>query len=223
MVTDVEGTVTSIAFVKEVLFPYAKEHLPDFVRANRDTDEVADLLAQARELGGMPNADIEETITLLQSWITQDRKAPPLKALQGMIWQAGYQNGEIKSDIYADAVVALTSWKQQGKRLYVYSSGSIQAQKLIFAHSRQGNLTHLFSGYFDTTIGGKLDAKSYMAIAAELDLPPSAILFLSDHVGELDAAARAGMATICVDRGEAEIPPAHAHATIATFDQIGPL
>jgi enolase-phosphatase E1 len=96
VVTDVEGTVTSIAFVKDVLFPYAKEHLPDFVRANRDTDKVADLLAQARELGKMPNADIEETISLLQSWITQDRKAPPLKALQGMIWQAGYQNGEIK-------------------------------------------------------------------------------------------------------------------------------
>lgn len=223
ILTDIEGTTSSIAFVKQVLFPFARARLPGFVAAHGGKPEVARLLADARALAGQPDLSDAATADLLVQWIDEDRKATPLKALQGMIWQDGYADGSLKADIYPDAVAGLRRWKGQGAGLYVYSSGSVPAQKLLFAHTPEGDLTPLFSGYFDTAIGGKLEADSYRRIIAEIGLPPSSILFLSDHVGELDAARTAGLATACLDRGEAVIPPSNSHPTFTDFDGLEPL
>jgi enolase-phosphatase E1 len=220
IVTDVEGTATSIAFVKETLFPYARAHLADFVAAHADDAEVASLLAEARALSGRPDYDRDQTVRLLQGWIDADKKATPLKALQGLVWQDGYSRGELVGDVYADAADYLRRWHAAGIRLYVYSSGSVQAQRLIFGYTPHGDLTPLFSGFFDTRIGGKLDQASYHAIAAAIDTPPAQMLFLSDNAGELDAARLAGMRTWCLDRGEAVVSPAAGHPVAADFSEI---
>ena len=195
VLTDIEGTTSSISFVKDVLFPFARERLPAFVRAHRDEPAVrAQIEATARE-AGVDASDIDRVIETLLRWIDEDRKATPLKALQGMIWQDGYRNVAFKAHVYPDTAPALKRWKDEGRALYVYSSGSVPAQKLFFAHSEAGDLTPLFSGYFDTTSGGKREAESYRTIAKAIGRAPNEIVFLSDIVEELDAAAEAGLAT----------------------------
>ncbi|WP_029077089.1 acireductone synthase [Kaistia adipata] len=220
VLTDIEGTTSSISFVKDVLFPYAKSRLGSFITEHAADPAVAEALAEARELAARPDLDQAGTIALLQGWIDEDRKAKPLKTLQGMIWEDGYRSGLLKGDIYPDAVAALTAWKASGLALYVYSSGSVLAQKLIFGFTHSGDLTPLFSGYFDTAIGSKLEASSYTAIAKEIGLAPEEILFLSDNTRELDAAREAGMRTIGLDRGEVVIPPDTTHPIVKTFDAI---
>lgn len=194
IVTDIEGTTSSIDFVHQSLFPYAKAHLRAFLRAHASEPAVA---GQIRETGRIEGRelDVEQAATVLERWIDEDRKLTPLKALQGMIWAQGYAAGELKGHVYPDTPVYLRRWHQQGKRLYVYSSGSVEAQKLIFGHSDAGDLTPLFSGYFDTRIGGKREADSYRAILKELALPGGDVLFLSDVGEELDAARSAGLYT----------------------------
>src|SRR3546814_5046633 len=145
---------------------------------------------------GRPDLTTDEIIETLLGWMDADRKATPLKALQGWIWRQGYEAGEIKGDIYPDAADALKRWQAAGLKLYVYSSGSVEAQKLIFGHSAAGDLTPCFSGFFDTNIGGKLEAASYANIATALGLAPRSMLFLSDHPREIEAAATAGMQTV---------------------------
>ncbi|WP_018182412.1 acireductone synthase [Kaistia granuli] len=220
VLTDIEGTTSSISFVKDVLFPYARTRLAGFVAEHAADPDVAGALAEARVLAGRPDLDTAGTIELLQAWIDEDRKAKPLKALQGMIWEDGYRSGELKGDIYPDAVAQLTAWKNSGLALYVYSSGSVLAQKLIFGFTHSGDLTPLFSGYFDTAIGSKLEASSYTAIAKEIGIAPVEILFLSDNTRELDAAREAGMKTIALDRGEVVIPPDQTHPVVADFHAI---
>jgi enolase-phosphatase E1 len=220
VLTDIEGTTSSISFVKDVLFPFARSRLTDFVKANGSSLEVAAILDQARELAGEPGLDTEATIRLLQGWIDADKKAGPLKTLQGMIWEDGYRSGALKGDVYPDAAEHLDLWKREGLALYVYSSGSVLAQKLIFGHTAFGDLAPLFSGFFDTAIGSKLDHASYAAIAATIGLRPQEILFLSDNTLELDAAAEIGMATIALDRGEVVIPPGQPHPLAKDFSQI---
>ncbi|BCP55998.1 enolase-phosphatase E1 [Kaistia sp. 32K] len=220
VLTDIEGTTSSISFVKDVLFPYARARLAGFVTEHAADPAVAGALAEARTLAGQPELDQEGTIALLTGWIDEDRKAKPLKFLQGMIWEDGYRQGVLKGDIYPDAVAGLTRWKDSGLSLFVYSSGSVLAQKLIFGFTHSGDLTPLFSGYFDTAIGSKLEASSYTAIASEIGLAPEEILFLSDNTRELDAAREAGMKTIGLDRGEVVIPPDTTHAIVKTFDAI---
>jgi enolase-phosphatase E1 len=198
VVTDIEGTTSSISFVKDVLFPYARQHLPAYVRKNQKT--ISGLLDEVRGIEKNPNLSDEEVIAVMQRWIDEDRKATPLKALQGMIWQAGYAAGDFEGHIYHDAVEGLQRWHDAGLSLYVYSSGSIPAQKLLFGHTPRGDLTPLFSGYFDTTTGPKLEAASYTKIAQAIKLPPGAILFLSDNAQEISAAAAAGMQVILVNR-----------------------
>ena len=220
IVTDVEGTTSSIAFVKDKLFPYARAHLAEFVAARSDEAQVATLLAEARALAGRPDDDVGQTVRLLQGWIDSDKKATPLKTLQGLIWEDGYKRGELVGDVYADAVAGLRRWHEAGIRLYVYSSGSVQAQKLIFGHTPHGDLTPLFSGYFDTRVGGKLEAASYHVIAAAIDTGPAEILFLSDNVGELDAARTAGWQTTALDRGEAVLPERMTHPVAKDFDGV---
>ena len=219
IVTDIEGTTSSISFVVEVLFPFAKQHLPAFVAQHQQQPEVADQLAAVRVQSGETDASVERVVEILLSWIAEDRKATPLKALQGMIWAQGYQSGQIKGHVYPDAVEALARWHTQGYALYVYSSGSVQAQKLIFGYSVAGDLTPLFQGYFDTTTGPKREVSSYKAITQAIGLAPDEILFLSDIVQELDAAQAAGLQTCGLVRAGGELA---GHANVASFAVIDP-
>ncbi|MBC3374824.1 acireductone synthase [Pseudomonas sp. SWRI92] len=219
ILTDIEGTTSAVSFVFDVLFPYAAEHLPDFVRQNAARVDVAEQLDAVRRDSGEGHADTERVIAILLGWIAEDRKATPLKALQGMVWEQGYQAGQLKGHVYPDAVQALKDWHQQGYRLFVYSSGSIQAQKLIFGCCEAGDLSPLFSGYFDTTSGPKRDVQSYQRISVAVGVAPGEILFLSDIVEELDAARGAGMATCGLAREGGELV---GHETVESFARIDP-
>ena len=226
ILTDIEGTTSSISFIKDVLFPYARRELPRFVRERGRDPEVRRWLdAVAAENGGMcQDAMIAET---LQGWIDQDRKHTALKALQGMVWEAGYRGADFTAPIYPDAAAKLREWHAAGIPLAVYSSGSVPAQKLFFGHSDAGDLSPLFDAWFDTEVGHKREAGSYRAIAARLQRDPADILFLSDVVAELDAAREAGMGTVLVDRREDYPEPrtgeaTHGHARVTGFDQIVP-
>ena len=221
ILTDIEGTTSSISFVKDVLFPFARERIGDFVRANRhDPAVAAEIAATARE-AGVDASDLDAVVRVLLQWIDEDRKATPLKALQGMVWKDGYRNRDFVAHVYDDAHESLKRWKAQGRRLYIYSSGSIPAQKLYFAHTAHGDLTPLFSDYFDTTSGGKREAASYRRIAEAIGAPPSDIVFLSDIEAELDAAADAGMATRWLRRETDEPPPPGSrHQSAASFADL---
>lgn len=218
IVTDIEGTTTSLDFVKEVLFPYSRQHLRRFVHENANRAEVAGLLDAVRGVVGQP-LDLEAVCAQLEQWIDEDRKVLPLKTLQGMIWAMGYANGDFQGHLYPDAVRKLRQWHEQGIRLYVYSSGSVEAQKLLFAHTPFGDLTSLFSGYFDTSIGHKRDAASYATIGRQLGISPSEILFLSDVREELDAARDVGMRTCWLVRDATPGSDAE-HTQVASFDDI---
>jgi len=187
VVLDLEGTIAPIAFVRDILFPYARRHLAQFLSQHADDPEVAAEIAAVRQAA--PGTDV--TAALL-GWMDQDLKIPPLKALQGMIWQAGYDRGELRGQIYPDVPPCLRAWRERGLALYVYSSGSAPAQKLLLGHSDAGDLSLLFSGFFDTKIGAKREAASYQAIAAQIGTDAGDCLFLSDIETELDAAAAAG-------------------------------
>jgi len=224
ILTDIEGTTSSISFVKDVLFPYARRALPGFVRARGQDPEVRRWLdAAAMDIGGVSSDNC--IVDILQQWIDADRKHTALKALQGMIWKAGYESGEYTAHVYPDAAEALRCWHAAGLPLYVYSSGSVGAQKLFFRYSDFGDMGGLFDGHFDTESGGKRDADSYRRIAEAIDLPASDILFLSDVVEELDAAREAGMDTRLLDRLQDYPEPrlgdaAHGHLRVSGFDQI---
>ena len=227
ILTDIEGTTSSISFVRDVLFPYARDALPDFVREHGHDPRVRHWLdVVAVENGGLcQDAMIAET---LQGWIDQDRKHTALKALQGLIWEAGYREGDFTAPLYPDVAPALRAWHAAGHGLAVYSSGSVPAQKLLFSHTDAGDLVPLFRGFFDTEIGHKRDADSYRLIADRLDRSPGDILFLSDVVAELDAAREAGMRTVLLDRIE-DYPQqritddaTHGHARAEAFSQVTP-
>jgi enolase-phosphatase E1 len=224
ILTDIEGTTSSISFVKDVLFPYARRALPRFVAARGKEPAVRKWLdAVATENGGM--CDDAMIVEVLQGWIDEDRKHTALKALQGMIWADGYKSADFTAHIYPDAAPALRSWHAAGLPLFVYSSGSVPAQRLFFGHSDAGDLTALFSGWFDTEMGGKRDAQSYRNIVESIRIPAGEIVFLSDVVEELDAAREAGLQTVLIDRLEDYPKPrqgdaAHGHRRVERFDQI---
>lgn len=227
ILTDIEGTTSSIAFVKDVLFPYARRELPRFVREHGDEPQVRHWLdVVATEHGSIcDDAVIVET---LQGWIDQDRKHTALKALQGMLWREGYERADFQGHIHADAAVALRRWHDAGHRLAVFSSGSVAAQKLLFGHSQAGDLAGLFDAWFDTEIGHKRDADSYRLIADALGRACADIVFLSDVVAELDAARAAGMRTVLLDRREDYPAPrlgeeTHGHPRVESFDAIDAL
>lgn len=186
---DIEGTTTSIAYVADVLFPYARARIPAWVPIHRE--EIAGVLA------GMPAGD--PVVTLLD-WMDRDAKETALKDIQGRIWAEGYAAGELKGHVYPDTPEALGRWTAAGIRVCIYSSGSIAAQKLIFGHSEAGDLTRYLSGYFDTTSGPKREARSYVNIAEALGLAPADILFVSDVSAETDAAKAAGLQALLIDR-----------------------
>lgn len=215
VLTDIEGTTTPLEFVQQQLFPYARRHLAAYVRAHED--ELGEILVAARAAAGGAALSTEELIAQFLRWIDEDRKVTPLKSLQGRIWRAGYASGELRGPVYEDAVRALRAWHSQGTGIYIYSSGSVEAQRLLFSHSTAGDLTPLIGGYFDTTTGGKLEPRSYQSILATIGCPARAAAFLSDHPGETAAAQQAGMQTVLLRRGQ---PAACAQASAASFDEI---
>ena len=222
VLVDIEGTTSTIAFVHEVLFPYADEHLDAYVAAHRTEPDVAQAMLDAAQLAGEPpDADDATVLAHLHDWIARDRKATPLKTLQGLIWAEGYAQTGLRGHVYPDAAAGLRRWHAAGLRLYVYSSGSIEAQRVLFANSVHGDLTPLFSGYFDTTTGPKRDAKSYAAIADAVELAPADVVFLSDVDAELDAARAAGLQTVRLLR-PADTPPGAttSHSSATSFDDI---
>ena len=216
IVVDIEGTVGSIRFVKDVLFPFARARLRSFVLAHRTRADVAQQLATVAAQTGL--TDVQRQIEQLMRWSDEDLKITPLKALQGMIWHGGYASGELVAHLYDDAAAALRRWSRAGLPLYVYSSGSVAAQKLYFAHTVAGDLTTDLSGYFDTTSGPKQDAASYRRIAQAIGHPPADVLFLSDVAAELGAAKAAGFEAVQVRRE----PPAAGRfePSIASFDEL---
>ena len=193
VVVDIEGTTSSIAFVKEHLYPYARKYIPRYVREHASA--IQDILDEVGRIEGNALLDAPQVIAVLLRWMDDDRKVTPLKTLQGLVWQKGFDTGALCAPVYEDAVRALRYWHRQGLRLYVYSSGSVAAQRMLFSHTEQGDLTQLFSGYFDTTTGPKVEAESFRTIARSVGAPVETILFLSDHAGEIEAARSAGTRT----------------------------
>ncbi len=220
ILTDIEGTTSSISFVKDVLFPYAERKIPSFLRRESDRREVIKILKDVEEIEGK-ELSLEEVIKLLLRWIREDKKITPLKELQGLVWEEGYRKGELKGHIYEDAYEKLKEWHEKGIPIYVYSSGSVKAQKLLFSNTPYGDLTYLFSGYFDTNVGNKKDKDSYLRIARKVGLEPEDILFLSDNPQEIEAAAAAGMRVIRFAReGENEPLPDYPHTQVRSFREI---
>lgn len=212
IVTDIEGTTTCIFFVQEVLFGYSKKRAKRFVRDCAEDPVVADLLDQVRQEAGEPDADNKRVAVIMQGWMEADKKITCLKALQGHIWQYGYEKGHFMSHLYHEVPKYLDRWKADGLGLYIYSSGSIHAQKLILQYSSFGDKRASFDGHFDTTTGPKQEPASYQAIADELGKAPERILFLSDALAELEAARSAGMQTAWLIREDGEADPSASDA-----------
>ena len=227
---DIEGTTTPIDFVHKRLFPFAKANIGEFVRENFDEirAEIEQLKTEYRKdftdqiYGRDFRADSPESVAnYLKFLIEVDRKSTPLKSLQGKIWQAGYEAGELRSEMFADVPRGFERWKTEGKQLAIYSSGSVLAQELIFKYSNFGDLSGFISNYFDTNIGGKKEAESYVKIAAALNHPPKRIAFVSDVLAELDAARNAGFQTVLsIREGNGQITEDFTHRSVNSFDEI---
>ncbi len=212
VVTSIEGTTTPLSFIRDVLFPFARERFPAFLAAHAADPAVAVQLADVRRL--VPGRD--ELQTLLR-WMDQDAKITPLKALQGMIWREGYGEGELVGAVYPDVPPALRRWVAAGLRLYCFSHGSTEAQRLIFSHSSAGDLAGLFSGFFDTRVGSKREPESFSRLAIGMGRPPAEIVYLSYIEAELDAAAAAGMRTCQLARRRNGERPSQRHPHAADF------
>jgi enolase-phosphatase E1 len=227
---DIEGTTTPIDFVHKTLFPFAKAKIGEFVEQNFDEikPEIEQLKAEYRAdftnqiYGRDFRADSPESVAnYLKFLIDVDRKSTPLKALQGKIWQAGYESGALRSEMFADVPAALERWKEQGKLVAIFSSGSRLAQKLIFKYSNFGDLSAFLTDYFDTTTGAKREAESYRRIAEKLGFEAGEILFVSDILAELDAARDARLQTALATRaGNGQIKEDFTHRSINSFDEL---
>jgi enolase-phosphatase E1 len=215
VLTDIEGTTTRIAYVRDVLFPYARARLPVFVHEHAGRPDVAALLDSV-----VRAAPDQPPLQTLLAWMDADAKVTALKTLQGLIWLGGYQAGELHGELYPDVAPALRRWHADALRLEVYSSGSVAAQRLLFAHSQDGDLARLFAGFHDTAIGPKRDPASYAAIAAGTDIAAADWLFLSDVAAELDAARATGMATCQLLRPEDGANPSPRHPGARDFDAV---
>ncbi|MFQ5663874.1 MAG: acireductone synthase [Terriglobia bacterium] len=238
IVLDIEGTTTSVEFVYQILFPYARARVKAYLAAHLSSAEVRADIAGLREehaadsrrgldlsrLGNCsPEAQLDSIVAYIHWLMDQERKSTPLKSLQGKIWEEGYRTGELRGQVFDDLPPALARWQGQKKDICIFSSGSVLAQKLLFAHTSAGDLTRFIREYFDTTTGAKRDPQSYRRIAAVLQRQPSEILFVSDVTAELDAARSAGLPTaLCVRPGNPPQPAIHSHAVICTFDEIFP-
>lgn len=232
---DIEGTTTPIDFVYRTLFPHARENVEAFLLAHHNDPKVADALAmlsseqdQDAAAGNSPpewetysrEEEVKSAVRYIRWLMDKDRKSTGLKALQGMIWKEGYESGTLKGVVYPDVVSALKRWKESGVSVWIFSSGSVLAQKLLFRHNEEGDLTGQIDGHFDTTTGPKKVPSSYTAIAGEIGLPPEEILFVSDVVEELDAAKSAGMRTLLSIRPGNKAQPENTHPTVSDFKDV---
>ena len=222
---DIEGTTTPIAFVHDVLFSYARDHVREFLVANGDKEEVrADIALLSDEhaddvnKGHNPPPLVADYVEWL---IARDRKSTGLKSLQGKIWRQGYLDGSLKSQVFTDVAPAFERWHARGLSIFIFSSGSVLAQKLLFAHTDAGDLTRFIDDYFDTNVGKKGEAESYRRIAETMKLPAEQILFISDVIDELNAAHEAGMKVLLsIREGNAPQDNVKRCPEILSFDQI---
>jgi len=233
---DIEGTTTPITFVHDVLFPYARARVRAYLHDTPGSDaEVRQIVEDLRDelpASGfqLPAANLkldadsrkpEADIVSYVYWLMdRDRKSRPLKALQGRIWEQGYAAGALQGEVYPDVRGALVRWSAAGVRIGIFSSGSVLAQQLLFAHSSAGDLSPFLSSYFDTRVGAKKEADSYRRIAVALAAAPSSVLFVSDVADELDAAREAGLQTRLCVRPPSEVPRSSSHGIVESLDAI---
>jgi enolase-phosphatase E1 len=237
LLLDIEGTTTPVEFVYDVLFPFARAHLKEFLLKHQGTDELRNDIGRLRidhavdqeqQLNPPPwhddsiDSQIESVVAYVRWLMDRDRKSTALKSLQGKIWHQGYLSGKLFGQVYSDVAVAFSRWHTQGKDIYIYSSGSTLAQKLLFANTVEGDLTHFIRGYFDTTTGPKTESESYRRIANAIQQPRQEILFLSDSVTELNVALKAGLSTALCFRSGRPKPESVVHPIIYSFDEISP-
>ena len=212
---DIEGTTLPVSFVHDILFPYARKALPQLLHTHADDPVVKAQLAETQRLApGIP------PLRQLEAWMDADAKVAPLKALQGMVWAQGYADGVLKATLFPDVVPALRCWAAAGLALAVYSSGSVAAQKLIYGHTTEGDLSSVFVGFYDLQAGGKREADSYRHIMQDARWNPGDVLFLSDVVAELDAAAQAGLRTCQIVRPVDGTQPGTTHPVAATLAEV---
>lgn len=226
VLTDIEGTTTSISFVYDVLFPYVEARLEAFCSRTDPGLGLAEAIARLRS---EYEDEVRQGVSVPQFGIgasyarhlmNLDRKSTGLKVLQGLIWEEGYRSGALRSHVFPEVPGALTAWRKTGVRLRVFSSGSVRAQQLLFGYTEYGDLSGLFEGFHDTTTGPKQESASYRTIAGAFALPPEAILFLSDARGELDAAAETGLQTgMLVRPGNRPATPGP-HAVHSSFEEL---
>jgi enolase-phosphatase E1 len=214
---DIEGTVSPLSFVHDVMFPYARRHAAAWLGAHWGHEVIAQL---ARDAGVESFRNAIEAEAAVHRLMDADAKVTGLKQLQGLIWEEGFHNGDLRSTLFDDVVPALDRWHENGRGIRIYSSGSIHAQKLFFTHTTEGDLTPRFSGFYDTTTGSKRESASYTAIAADCGLPTHDILFISDLVDELNAARNAGMITALTIRPGNKPAPPNDHPAIHSFTEI---
>lgn len=230
---DIEGTTSSVSFVYDVMFPFVLRELDKYLECAWNSPELAPVLDQIAQDAGSEtflawtsdlsdeSARRERVAAEIRRLMANDVKATGLKQLQGMIWKDGFERGELVAEVYQDVPVALDAWTTAGLRVYIYSSGSIAAQKLFFGHSEVGDLLNYFSGHFDTTTGPKKEVQSYVTIASAIGEASEKILFISDITAELDAAREAGMATrLSIRPGNKPVEEGHGHEPIASFAQV---
>jgi len=235
LLLDIEGTTTPVDFVFKTLFPYAAAHVEEFLHANSSDSETKQIIADLRStwsaaassgapvwIESSPEEKLASAAAYVRWLISRDSKITPLKTLQGKIWEQGFRSGTLKGDVYSDVAPAFTRWRQQGRRIAIFSSGSVLAQKLLFAHSAAGDLSLYIEAYFDTNTGPKREPLSYRKIASALQLPPDQILFVSDVPAELDAAHTARMNTAHSLRPGVPPQPTLAHPSLETFNQLFP-
>ncbi|GIU47280.1 enolase-phosphatase E1 [Shewanella sairae] len=204
IVVDTAGTTTDLNFIEDVLFPYSAKALAAFLEENRHNVLVDNCICDVQDIALEPDADLARVTEILLQWIEEDRKATPLKTLQGLIWKQGYAKGEFKGHIFPDFIEALDGYKQQSLRVYSFSSGSVDAQKLLFSHSDAGDLTDKFNGHFDTRTGNKRFKQAYCNIVNTISLSPKQILFVSDVLEELKAASEAGLNVVQMVRDDSQ-------------------
>ena len=233
LLLDIEGTTTPVAFVYDVLFPFARVHVGDYLSRHLASDEVRLDIERLREehakdvIDGLspppiiPSSELESIVGYVHWLMDRDRKSTGLKSLQGKIWEEGYRSGALKSEVFPDVPVALERWHHAGLKIAIFSSGSVLAQKLLFSHTIAGNLMKLIDEYFDTTTGPKTAAESYVQISSALQLKPEQILFITDVIAEFEAATDASMlSALCIRPGNPPQPNMDKQRFIRSFDEV---
>ncbi|HKR61809.1 MAG TPA: acireductone synthase [Pyrinomonadaceae bacterium] len=236
LLLDIEGTITPISFVHDILFPFARNHVRDYLSEYFGTANVQEDVAALKrehaldqERGEQPprsdnsNWSIDTAVAYVNWLIERDRKSPALKSLQGKIWEKGYRDGTLKAPLFDDVITNLQRLRARKLRTAIFSSGSVLAQKLLLAHTNTGDHTELIDQYFDTGVGSKVSSASYLEIARRLELLPEEIIFVSDVTNELNAGREAGMTSLlCLRPGNPPQSAGEHFDVIQTFSEILP-